>query len=255
MVTLAMLQKKMFSSLVYGEAVDKEIFNNNSTLSIEESISIYQKSCRLALLNTMRDTFEVCVKITGDDFFNAMAELYIKETPSRNANIDCYGESFVRFVAEFQPAMQLPYLSDVAQLEWFWHKALHSENSQKFNPTALADLPEKDHAKIIFQLPLSAQMIESPYPIDEIWHFNQEGYVGEQSINLNKGGVKLLVWRQEMNMRIDSLQKDEWDFLSAIEQGVPMGELDEVLSEEQAAHMSEMLADFVRKGWIAGYRF
>lgn len=253
MQKLATLQKEVFSTLMHDIPPHKKNFKKNKSLSAEESLSIYQNSSRAALLNVLRETYAVCVKITGDEFFDAMAMLYINETPSKSPNIDHYGESFPEFIASFPYAKQLPYLSDVARLEWAWHKALHAENVEKFNSTSLAQLPEKDHPNVIFQLPPSATMVASSYPIHDIWHFNQEDYEGEPTISLDKGGVKLLVWRQNMDMRIDVLEKDEWDFLSAIKQGIPIGDLDEFLTEDQCTHMSDMLASFVRKEWIFGY--
>lgn len=248
------LQKKVFDSLIDDEYIDTAIFKNNTSLSVEKGLSIYRDSFTTALLNAMREVYEVCVKLTGDHFFNAMTMLYIEGTPSHSENIGHYGEEFPHFIAHFPHAKSLPYLSDVARLEWAWHKALHAENAAPFHPETLLELSEEEHAHIVFHLPPSATLMTSDYPIDDIWHVNQKEYEDEPTVHLDKGGVKLLIWRQDMDMRIDALQENEWALLCALEQNIPMGELDEALDEHQVAQLSDMLADFVKNGWIAGYK-
>jgi hypothetical protein len=254
MSKLEELQKKMFSALIEDEYIDTTIFKKNASLSSEQGLSIYRNSLNTTLLNALREVYPVCNKLTGDNFFNAMAMIYIKKTPSHSKNIGHYGGTFPHFIADFPHTKSLPYLSDVAHLEWAWHKALHAKNTTPFYPETLMELSEEDHAYLVFHLPPSAILITSDYPINDIWQVNQKEYEDEPTVDLDKGGVKLLVWRQNMDMHLDVLQENEWALLSALQQGVPMGELDEALNEAQVTQLSEMLADCVKRGWIAGYK-
>ncbi|MDF3054477.1 MAG: hypothetical protein K0Q74_384 [Gammaproteobacteria bacterium] len=255
MPKLAVLQKKIFSSLTNNndELIDTNYFEKNGVLSAEMGLSIYKNSLITTLLNSMRDTYDICVRLTGDDFFNAMAKIYMAQTPSYNENIDHYGETFSEFIADFPHAKELPYLSDVARLEWAWHKALHAKNIEPFNPETLIQLSEEDHPRIVFHLPPSMTLIASDYPINDIWRVNQKEYEEEPAVSLDKGGVKLLVWRQKMDTRIEILEENEWALLCALEQGLSMGELDDALDETQMTELSNLLASCVKRGWIAGY--
>lgn len=252
MSKLADLQKQIFTSLVEEVPMDVNALKNKF-LSVEQSLAIYRNSFRAALLNAMREVYEVCVKLVGDEFFNAMAMDYIKQTPSYSENIGHYGEEFSAFIANFPHTKDLPYLSDVAHLEWAWYQALHAENVRPFNSAGLAALSEEAHEHIVFTLPPSMTLLESDYPIHEIWRLNQMTVESNDTVDLGQGGVKLAVWRHEMDMRMDVLAENEWVLLQAIAHGVSMGELDGVLGEAELAHVSDLLAQFVRAGWIAGW--
>ncbi len=61
--------------------------------------------------------YPVSVRIVGDEFFRAMARLFVEERPPSSAVLLRYGGSFADFAAGFPPAASVPYLADVMLLE------------------------------------------------------------------------------------------------------------------------------------------
>ena len=58
-----------------------------------------------------------------------MARAHVEDEPPRSAVLMRYGASFPAFVAHFPPAASVPYLADMASLEWAWHVAYHAEDA------------------------------------------------------------------------------------------------------------------------------
>jgi len=220
-------------------------------LSQQDRLDIYQDSITECLANALREFYTVCEKLVGNLFFSGMAHSYIKQTPSHSPNLFDYGESFPTFVAEFKPAKSLLYLSDVCRLEWAWHRAYYAPDQQPLDFSELTKISEMSQNNLIFELPVTGTLIESTYPIHRIWEVNQERYQNKSDINLNEGGVKLLIWRKGIDLKIDLLTEKEWHLLSAINNHTPLDQLCVQLAKyDNTIDALQLLASVVRNGWI-----
>jgi len=257
MISLEQLQE-LFYTAVFEHGSDNHAtsklshyINETEGLSSTDHFNIYKGSITATLNRALREIYPVCNRLTGDDFFNAMGKKYMQNTASRSADLANYGEAFPDFIADFKHAMDLPYLADVARLEWAWHRAFHAVDESELDTGSLADVQENAKGQIIFQLKQSASLIHSEYPVHYIWKVNQKDYFGDQTVNLDKGGVDLLVWRKGYDMHIDPLDSDEWHLLNDIQQGRAFSELcDEKINYE----IDTLLPHCVQQGWITNFK-
>ncbi len=188
---------------------------NPALSSGAKGFGIYYNNWRLGLTKVLGHHFPVCKRLVGDRFFQGMSEEYIKTHPSIYFSLNDYGVDFSDFIMQFTPAASLPYLSDVAKLEWAIHRALIGESSTEYNPQALSDLlssPEKQK-KFQFGLTKNGTLISSIYPIHRIWETNQADYEGDETVNVDEGDVRLFVWRKGLDLRMDRLEEAEWQIL------------------------------------------
>lgn len=118
------------------------------------------------------------------------------------------------------------------------------------NTGILAEVQYNDKEQIVFKLPHSASLISSEYPVHHIWEVNQDDYTGDQTVNLDEGGVDLLVWRKDYDMHIDPLDTEEWCLLKGIRQQRPFSEL---CDKAAAYEIDILLPHCVYRGWIAGF--
>lgn len=221
-------------------------------LSSQERLRIYQNNFEVGLIHSLKDTYEVCHALVGDEFFTAMARTYVQLTPSRSPNINMYGENFAEFIADFSPANSLPYLSDVARLEWAWLKAFNGFNNHSLSVSHFEKLLELDIEKIIFSPPKNATLLSSNFPIHRIWNMHHHG--DENTISLTEGGIKLLIWRQETQMRMDTINSSQWLFLTCLQEDLSLP----AIYQKMQSHMDEtaflnFLQNAVIQGWLGGY--
>jgi hypothetical protein len=199
-----------------------------------ERLRPYRETTLGALAGALAAIHPVCERLVGAEPFRELARRCARERPSRSADLNDYGE-LADFIAGFAPARTLPYLADVARLEWALHRARHAAPAPLLEPARLT--PDS-------RIPLApgTALLASPWPIDRIWETNQPGNASDTEVRLDSGAVHLVVAREPEGARFDRLAADELALL---------GELARGLSLEQAAGAwsgtAESLARFLAR--------
>ena len=62
--------------------------------------------------------FPVVRQLVGEEFFSALARAYGMAHPSDNPDLNRFGAAFAGFLRDFPHVAELPYLPDMARLEW-----------------------------------------------------------------------------------------------------------------------------------------
>lgn len=219
-----------------------------------EHLRIYRSGILGTLARSLAELYPVCSRVLGDAFFEAMAGVYARRVPSRSPDLGEYGADFAEFVAGFEPAAALPYLPDVARLEWRWHRVFHGPESGRLDLDALARVPAERQGAIIFRLPAASALLASAYPVHRIWQVNQPDYEGDEHVDLDEGGVRLLIWRDGYTMRIDTLREGEWCALEATQGGDSFETVCARLENvEPRLDMAQLLPQLVQRGWIGSF--
>lgn len=224
------------------------------SLSGDRALEIYRGSVVGKLTRTLTSIYPVCCRLVGEQFFDAMAAVYIKKFPSTSPDLGDYGEYFPEFLASFPPVAQLPYLPDVARLEWHWNRVFNGEDTTELDVTALGKVPQEKWGELVFHLPKNSVFLESVYPIHRLWEINQPDYREDETVSLDEGGVKIFLWRQNYDMRIDLPNDAEWELLKAFKSGsmfeVICANLEAI---EPPIDVGSLLPVFVRRGWIESF--
>jgi hypothetical protein len=189
----------------------------------EQRLDIYRNNTFTNLRNALHSAYPVVGRLVGEDFFNYAATEYIYHRPSTCGDLHSYGDRFAEFLQTFPPAAGLPYLADVARLEWACHTAFFAADHLPLDLQRLAEVPVEQYSALAFQLHPACRLLESAYPIDAIWHVNQEDYRGKQEVVLDQGGVKVLVRRPRHHAEVVALTESEWCFLEALASGDSLG--------------------------------
>ena len=134
--------------------------------------AVYRNNVGAALANTVALAFPAVGRIVGEAFFKAMAHAYVRAEPPRSAVLLDYGATFPDFIAGFAPAASLPYLSDVARLEWAWREAYHARDAAPLDPGALGTVPEAEIGAVRFVLHPALRLVRSRFPVLAIWRMN-----------------------------------------------------------------------------------
>lgn len=254
MISLAELQA-LFREAVFETGAEQPAtralsrhVNATAGLSSMQHLQIYQRAVMSTLERALEQIYPVCLQLVGDEFFGGMARIFARRYPSRSPDLADYGAEFAEFISAFKPAEELPYLADVARLEWAWHRAFNAPDEPPMDPAALTAVPAEDIRRIVFRLPASASLLQSRYPVERIWQVNQPDWIGTQHVDLGSGGLNMLVWRKDHVMRIDGIDDTAWALLNLIERGATMAELTEI------AELDQLLPGCVQNGWIGGFR-
>jgi hypothetical protein len=217
------LQRDFTRSVLQGEATIADRIRPNG-LTTAQRLAVYRNNTFLGLAEALRDGYPVVNRLVGDGFFNGLARAYVAHHPPQSGCLLEYGDRFPAFAAEYPPAQWLPYLPDVARLEWLWQVAFHEADADGLDLSALAAVPAERHGELRLRPHPTARLMASDYPVLRIWEANQEGFAGDDCINLQDGGCRLLLFRPGLDVEIHALDAGDHAFLTALSEDATLTE-------------------------------
>ncbi len=170
-------------------------------------LAVYRNNVVSSLIDALADTFPVVQQLVGTEFFRAMAGVFVRRHPPRSRVLAQYGEGFAAFLSDFEPATALPYLPDMARLEFARLKALHAADAEPIAEAVLAQAladPEA-LAHLCFQWHASLRMLESPHAVVSLWAAHQtEGEIATVAIDRAEQAVVLRDGLDVLVLPVDS---------------------------------------------------
>jgi len=250
---LRKLQHDILRGLVTPEQEPAALtwINGAGSLSALSQYTAYRHSVLGGLTKALEEIYPVCQKLVGENFFAAMALEYIRRNPAISPDLAEYGGNLNQFIARFEPAASLPYFADVAALEWLWHRVFNGINPASVGIDSLANLNPEQQLQLRFKMSDNIGLVQSNYPVHRIWQVNQEEYEGDDVVDLDDGGIRLVVWRDDLIMRIDPLNENEWMLINAVRSGKKFEEICQIftaMNEEDI--IGQFLAQCFQNGWV-----
>lgn len=221
MLSLRDLQTQFETDLFNGDAA-KCAYILKEGISAKERIAIYRNNVFSNYRKTLSTVYPVVERLVGEQFFRQTADAYIHAYPSLSGDLNEYGANFAQFLATYTPALTLPYLPDVAKLEWLIELVFHDANCNANVLEKLANVPEEQYGELVFLINPACQLFKSNYPVATIWQVNQPSSQADDTVDLQSGGCALLVYRKDFAICIKPLTKAEYAMLQALAAGNDM---------------------------------
>lgn len=214
---------------------------------------VYRNNVFAGLIGTLRRNFPVVERLVGAAFFQAMAREFVMAHPPRSPVLLGYGEGFSDHIAQFEPAQGLPYLPDVARLEWLRQAAYHAADVLPMPAAALAAAPADRLGELMLQLHPSAGVVASPYPILSIWETNSRD-AEVRRIGPDLPGEAVMVLRPRLEVLLMRLEPGGDAFLAALRRGAGLAEAAaDAAASAPAFSLPEMLAACLAAGAFTGF--
>ena len=185
--------------------------------------NVYRNNVISSLIEALGAAYPVVKKLVGDEFFTAMAGVYVRACPPKSPLMILYGGEFPAFLDDFEPARSVPYLSDVSRLERARREAWHAADDPVADPAILSDLSAESLMEVRFVLHASLRLVSSPYPVASIWQANTT----EPNAALDKTAQDVLIARPRDNVLMNILPAGGHAFLSALSRGQTLGQATE----------------------------
>ena len=213
--------------------------------------AVYRNNVYAGLINALAGRFPATAKLVGEAFFRAMAREYVEKSPPSSAVLLLYGADFPDFMGAFPPAFPVPYLADVARLEWAWHRAYHAADVEPLSQDALAALVARAD-EIALKLHPSLSVIRSIYPVVTVWELALRDGEDEPG-RLQADGEDALVLRPALQVTVRRLPRGGAAFVQALMEGknLPVAAA-AVLEAEPDFDLVANLAGLMRSGAIVG---
>lgn len=215
--------------------------------------AVYRNNVILGLVEALKAAFPTLCALVGEDFFAAMAREFALLEPPTSPVMHEYGAGFPSFVAGFGPAAELPYLGDVARLEWAWVEAYHAAEASPLPHAAIAGACVEGVERARLTLHPATRVICSDFPIVTIWEMHA-GPEGMSELNLDDRGQDALVSRAGADVEIRRLPAGAAPFVAALLMDASIAEAAQAgLSASAEFDLARALAGLIEADVIVGF--
>ncbi len=223
MLALRELQSGFRVALLHGETDAILLAVRAAGVAPSRRVATYRNNLMHNYCEALRAVYPVIERLVGEAFFAAAARQYIVTHPSRSGDLHDFGHELGGFLDGFEPAAALPYLGDVARLEWLWHECFHSAEHSPLALDRLAGVATDSLDALRMHLHPACRLLASPYPVGKIWSVNQPDWSAPTNVDLaTDGAARLLLRRNNFAVVIESLGEGEFELLCALSRGEPL---------------------------------
>lgn len=226
MRSLPETQALLIDALLHGgSALERAAPLLRSTRGVDarQRLQVYRNNLQTSLRAALEAVYPVVARLVGSAFFGQLARRYIAVHPSRSGNLHDFGNRLPAFLRAWPGVAGLPYLGDVAALEWAWHEVYHEADVPALDPAALLAIPPGQQPTLRLRLQPATRLVASCHPVLAIWLANQPD-AEPGPISLDDGGVQLLVGRRDFEVAIHELGGAEARWLRALAAGRPLAD-------------------------------
>lgn len=221
-MSLADLQSGFIAHLRAPTAPPPESLDAPGGTQPNRRFNVYRNNVVASLIEALRTSFPVVERLVGEEFFKATARAYIDREPPKSPLMFQYGETFGDFLDAFPPAASVPYLGDVARLEFARLTAYHAADEAPIAIDRLSALPQDQLGEAKFQLHSSLTLLASHWPVFSLWAASADQSLGED-VNLNVSEAVIVV-RPQYDVDTRRLPAGGHSFIKALSDGASLGE-------------------------------
>jgi hypothetical protein len=190
---------------------------------VDRRLAIYRANMVAGADKALSAAYPVIRQAVGAEFFHGLAREYQRATPSTSGDLTGFGATFHEFLATFEHVQAMPWLPDLARLEWAVHRAYGAADAPEWDAATLGAVEPGRQAAIRFDWAPGTAVIRSIYPIVRVWTIHQPGHAGEFSVDWDQAETALVA-RDGFVVTVSSCDAGDAAFLEAALAGAPLGD-------------------------------
>ncbi|MEW8509119.1 MAG: DNA-binding domain-containing protein [Candidatus Thiodiazotropha sp.] len=165
-----------------------------------QRFNVYRNNFIVLNGDALGDMYPVIKQLIGDEAFRMLATAYVRKYPPLDRALLLYGEQFPEFIETVPELSVLPYLADVARLEYAWTAAYHADDALPLEQQTVANCSPNELENLRLKPHPSMHCIDSRFPIYRIWANNQ--YQMDETVSLNEGAAHIVVIRPKVEVEV-----------------------------------------------------
>jgi hypothetical protein len=222
----------------------------------ERRFAVYRNNVVVGLIDALADSFPVTQALVGEEFFRAMAREFVRAAPPRSPVLALYGDGFGDFIDSFTPVAALPYLADLARLEYLRVLAFHAADASPLTQEALGGVLADEAALPLarFALHPSLFVLASAHAVVSLWAAHQAESDARQLAGLDTTRAEsALVCRRELAVEAFRIAPGAACFIAALTRDASLGAaVEQALARDADFDLAATLALLLRAGAIVG---
>jgi hypothetical protein len=215
MPNLRDLQSQFFASITSGreeggprsfDPALVQVVQGWGQLGPEERLDIYAHMYCARLLDVLHEDFPRVTALLGDKYFHEIAHRYLARYPSTHPSVRYVGRHFSEFLGAEVVMEGLPFLADLARLEWARLEVFDAPDAEPLQMAHLQAIPPEGWPALRFRLIPACQILRSAWPVHRVWAAQEETPLYELA---SPAETVVRVWREGFTVYQASLNTAE----------------------------------------------
>ncbi len=193
--------------------------------SAQQRLQLYCNNFIIGVTEVLASVYSTVNAMIGDDCFAQLARLHILNHPLRQGDVSVYGNDFAATItAQASLSQSLPYLADLATLEW--QRDIVSRLACHDGRLPLEKLRQLEHPTdalcphhYYFQIPAATRIFSSQYAVVSLWEVvnqadddHQQQLLADLDINQPQSALiqhyQWQIWQQAITPELIALVTD-----------------------------------------------
>lgn len=142
MSALGRFQDGFIAALEAGGAAGEMLPPSVERVARQAGFAVYRNTVMKGWVDALEANFPAVARLVGEEWFRAAASTFASAHPPMSPSMVGYGHGFAEFLAGFEPAEPLPYLPEVAALDWMWVESSTAPAAPVLDAGPIAEMPE-----------------------------------------------------------------------------------------------------------------
>jgi len=195
-----MWQTRLVANLLQQAAPEHKVHQDISgSLAAESLLQIYRNNYFSCMLAALQSTFNKTEVMLGDEFFHHIGHEFILREPYQQASLLNFGATFAHYLAHSDSLANLPYVADLAALEWAMEEVCNMQE-----PIILGKGDEHRVNPVL-------RLVPSKFALFDIWQ-----YTGVGQLDVTHQAQWVLVSWVCGDIRLQSFTAEQGYLLQAI---------------------------------------
>lgn len=184
--------------------------------------AVYRNNVAFGLRQVLRDKFPLLRQLLGEEAFENLAGYYLDAEMPSSPLLSEFGSSLASFLDNFSAFESLAFVGDVARLEWAMQQAYYAEKHEPIDPELLTALAPDDLVNLRVRFAPGLQILNSPWPIFQLWKFLNEDAATPDLDNF--GSQTVMIYRFNHTPHVALLTPEQHQFLTYLADHRPIGD-------------------------------
>jgi len=233
------------------DALEYGVRSEDLTPKARRGLQAYRANAGAAAERALASAFPVVQALVGAESFASLARAFWQAQPPARGDLAWLGAGLAGFLERDPQLADVPYLADVARLEWLLARAEIAPDAPGSASERLASLQVlADFAprELFISLAPGAAVLRSAWPIASVWQAHRPGapaaaFDDARARVAGRSGETVFVWRPEWVGRVEVVDEASACFLEALLEGSDLA--------RAMADATRVSADWSFEAWLA----
>lgn len=221
-------------------------------------LQAYRANAQAIAERALSAAYPVVARLVGEEAMAALARDLWRHHPPMRGDLAHFGGELADWLVELTELADVPFLPDVARLEWAVHQA-HTSADPADAPSNLSWLADTDPHGLRVGFVGGSTGIASPWPVVMLWRAHQVPQGQSPDLGPVRGaleagqGEAAWVWRRGHRVEVAALDPAEHLFNAGLLAGAALGAaLESVSTDHPDFSFEQWLLRALRDGWLSG---